>query len=66
LFLQAECWNDYRRTENYVVGRAGLPVINSRTGGPIPRRLPYSGNEINFNKNAPANPGLFDRFWWDQ
>lgn len=66
LFLQTECWNDYRRTENYVVGRAGLPVINSRTGGPIPRRFPYSGNEINFNKNAPANPGLFDRFWWDQ
>ncbi|MFN3530729.1 MAG: SusD/RagB family nutrient-binding outer membrane lipoprotein [Bacteroidia bacterium] len=66
LFLQVEVWNDYRRTENYVAAAAGLPNINTRTGGPIPRRYPYSGNEINFNVNAPANPGLFDRFWWDQ
>jgi hypothetical protein len=66
LFLQVEVWNDYRRSENYVNNAAGLPNINSRTGGPIPRRYPYSGNEINFNQNAPVNPGLFDRFWWDQ
>lgn len=66
MFLQAETWNDYRRTENYVPGEFGLPRLPIRAGNSLPRRYPYSGNEINFNANAPTNPGIFERVWWDQ
>jgi hypothetical protein len=65
LFLQAEVWNDYRRTEKYVEGIAGLPLLLPRTGNSIPRRYQYSSNEINANKNAPPQQEINNRIWWD-
>ncbi|ANE49299.1 SusD/RagB family nutrient-binding outer membrane lipoprotein [Flavisolibacter tropicus] len=64
-----ESWVDWRRT--------GFPAIvnngTNRTGGVIPRRLPYPQLEINLNRAAlEAGPGvpipfetLKTRVWWD-
>ena len=67
LFLQAECWSDYRRSATYT-SNEGLPNLESRTDQPIPRRLMYPANEITRNQSAPSpteNPTLYERFWWD-
>lgn len=66
LFLQAESWNDYRRTEKYITGVAGLPQIPIRSGSTLPRRYQYSSREVSVrNQNIPPNYTIFDRFWWD-
>jgi hypothetical protein len=64
-----EAWVDWRRT--------GFPALvhngTNRTGGVIPRRLPYPQLEINLNRAAlEAGPGvpipfetLKTRVWWD-
>lgn len=66
MFMQPEAWNDYRRTEKYVDGLAGLPAITGREGKAIPRRLFYPSTELNANPSAPPNiPDIYTRVWWD-
>ncbi|MDX2191122.1 MAG: SusD/RagB family nutrient-binding outer membrane lipoprotein [Bacteroidota bacterium] len=66
LFLQSETWNDYRRTEKYISGIAGLPEIKIRSGNQMPRRLQYSSREVSQRlQNIPPDYSIFDRFWWD-
>jgi len=64
LFYQAESYNDWRRT--------GMPVLtpNPDGSGPnitpeIPRRFPYSTDEINYNSNCPDYGTIWNRVWWD-
>jgi hypothetical protein len=64
LYYQAEAYNDWRRT--------GMPVLtpNPDGSGPnitpeIPRRFPYSTDEINYNSNCPDYGTIWDRVWWD-
>lgn len=64
-----EAWVDWRRT--------GFPVLvagpTTRTGGVIPRKLPYPQLEINLNRaSLEAGPGvpvpiesLKDKVWWE-
>jgi len=54
LFLNAEVWNDYKRTCLPSLAPAP-PSITSTTPGatPIPGRLPYPQQEINTNPNTP-------------
>ncbi|MDX2195114.1 MAG: SusD/RagB family nutrient-binding outer membrane lipoprotein [Cytophagales bacterium] len=66
MFLQAEAWNDYRRTENLVQGTPGLPEIKIRTGSQLPRRFQYSAREVSQRlQNIPPDYTIYDRFWWD-
>ena len=65
-----EAWVDWRRT--------GFPALTSatvnRTGGVIPRRLPYPQTEVNLNgaqlASGPGIPvpyeGLKTPVWWDE
>ena len=65
-----ESWVDWRRTG---VPTLTIPVVN-RTGGVVPRKLPYPQLEINLNaQSIEAGPGLPDSFnelkkhvWWDE
>jgi len=66
MFMQAEAWNDYRRTEQYVAGIKGLPIIKPRDGGLLPRKYYYPSTELNANPAAPPNiPDPYQRVWWD-
>ena len=57
LFLQAEVYNDYRRT--------GWPVLNPSAGNAIPSRFPYCANERLYNpKNVPTGVSLNTPVWW--
>jgi hypothetical protein len=60
LFSQAETWADWRRT--------GLPVLspnpNAVVSG-IPRILPTSQDERNYNQNAIVVSNVLQRVWWD-
>jgi hypothetical protein len=62
-YYQAEAFNDWRRT--------GVPVLTPNPDGEpagnpqIPRRFPYSTDEINYNKNCPVYGTIWDRVWWD-
>ncbi len=66
----SESWVDWRRTG---FPNLTLPLIN-RTGGVIPRRLPYPQIEISVNSaSLSAGPGIpapFEnmkiKMWWDQ
>lgn len=59
LFADPESFNDWRRT--------GIPELTPNTGSEVPRRLPYSQNEIlqNPNNPSPDDIDMFDRVWWD-
>lgn len=60
LFTQAETWADWRRT--------GLPVLTpnpSGVVGGIPRILPTSQDERNYNPNAIVVSNILQRVWWD-
>jgi len=64
LYYQSEAYNDWRRT--------GMPVLtpNPDGSGPnitpeIPRRFPYSTDEINYNANCPDYGTIWNRVWWD-
>lgn len=65
MFLQAETWNDYRRTKKYIPEADGLPILTPRAGNALPRRYNYPSNEINYNKSTPADKGIFATVWWD-
>ncbi|MEM6697048.1 MAG: SusD/RagB family nutrient-binding outer membrane lipoprotein [Bacteroidota bacterium] len=60
LFMQAETFNDWRRT--------GIPELTPNTGTQIPRRLPYPQTEYDLNSNvpSPADVTIFSRVWWDK
>jgi hypothetical protein len=67
MYMTTEPWNDYRRTEKYVPGVAGLPDIPIRgDGGKLPRRMFYPVTELNANASAPQNiSDIYQRVWWD-
>jgi hypothetical protein len=61
LFTQIEVWTDWRRT--------GFPIISPNPAGVIngiPRRLPGSQDERNYNSNAVIISNLLQPVWWDQ
>lgn len=59
LYADPEVYNDWRRT--------GFPSLSPNTGTEVPRRLPYSLDELTFNTNASDYVGttIFDRVWID-
>lgn len=60
LFTQAETWTDWRRT--------GLPVLTPNPSGVvngIPRILPTSQDERNYNPNAIIVSNILQKVWWD-
>ena len=60
LFTQAETWADWRRT--------GLPVLTPNPSGVvngIPRILPTSQDERNYNSNAILVTSVLQKVWWD-
>ncbi len=60
LFTQAETWADWRRT--------GLPVLTPNPSGVvsgIPRILPTSQDERNYNPNAIIVSNILQKVWWD-
>ncbi len=60
LFTQAETWTDWRRT--------GLPVLTPNPSGVvsgIPRILPTSQDERNYNPNAIIVSDILQKVWWD-
>jgi Starch-binding associating with outer membrane len=60
LFADPEVFNDWRRT--------GMPTIDPKVGNEVPRRLPYSQNEILSNPNTPSQADwtIYSRVWWDK
>jgi hypothetical protein len=61
LFTQAETYADWRRT--------GLPVLTPNPSGivhGIPRILPTSQDERNYNPNAIIVSDILQKVWWDQ
>lgn len=62
LCYQSEVYNDFRRTNNII-------DITPNPNGfedDIPRRFPYSTDEITYNPNVPDGVTIMDRVWWDQ
>jgi len=60
LFSQAETWTDWRRT--------GLPALIPNPAAPIgaiPRRLPTSQDERNYNPNVVSVLNVLQPVWWD-
>jgi len=59
LYADPEVFNDWRRT--------GIPTLTPNSGAEVPRRLPYSENEVTFNSSAAAylTTTIFQRVWWD-
>jgi hypothetical protein len=59
LYADPEVFNDWRRT--------GIPSLTPNSGSEVPRRLPYSENEVTFNSSASAylTTTIFQRIWWD-
>lgn len=62
MFVQAEAWNDWKRT-----GIPALTAVPESTSNVIPRRFFYPENEYLFNENAPARDSdlLFQKVDWD-
>lgn len=61
LFTQSETWADWRRT--------GYPVLTPNPSGvvsDIPRILPTSQDERNYNPNAIIVSSVLQKVWWDQ
>lgn len=59
LYADPEVFNDWRRT--------GIPTLTPNSGTSVPRRLPYSENEVTFNSSASSylTTTIFQRVWWD-
>jgi hypothetical protein len=59
LYADPEVFNDWRRT--------GIPTLTPNSGSEVPRRLPYSENEVTFNSSASSylTTTIFQRVWWD-
>ena len=60
LFTQAETYNDWRRT--------GFPALLANPNGVvngIPRILPTSQDERNYNPNAIVVSNVLNKVWWD-
>jgi hypothetical protein len=62
LCYQSEVYNDFRRTNNIVE----IPVNPNGFENAIPRRFPYSTDEITYNPNVPSGVTIMDRVWWDE
>ena len=63
LFYQYEAYNDWRRSNNVI----GLTPNAEAFEDEIPRRFPYSTDEIVYNgENVPTGITILDRVWWDQ
>jgi len=61
LYSQNQPYFDWRRTS--------FPVLNLAAGAKtseIPRRFPYSQNEIDYNPDNVPSVVITDRVWWDQ
>lgn len=57
LYMQAETYNDYRRTL--------IPALVPYNSAGIPNKYPYSQDEINYNKNVPADPSnIYKKLFW--
>ena len=57
LYMQPESYNDYRRTL--------IPDLQASNANGIPDKYPYSQDEINYNKNVPANPSnVYTKLFW--
>lgn len=56
-----DVWNHWRRTE--VID---LPLPAGATLGNLIRRFPYPATELTSNTNAPAQPTLDTKMWFDQ
>lgn len=62
LCYQSEVYNDFRRSNNVVE----IPTNPNGFESEIPRRFPYSTDEITYNPNVPEGVTIMDRVWWDQ
>jgi hypothetical protein len=64
LYFQAESYNDWRRTENAM----GLVPndLSTAARNEIPRRYPYSVDEVTYNSNTPKITDIWERVWWDK
>ncbi|HRW76302.1 MAG TPA: SusD/RagB family nutrient-binding outer membrane lipoprotein, partial [Saprospiraceae bacterium] len=64
MFTQQEVWTDWRRT--------GIPSLSPNPNGAangvtsIPRRLPTSQEERNYNTNAQVQQDITVPVWWDE
>jgi len=61
LYFQIESYNDWRRTNKCY-------WIDSQPEGSkieIPRRYPYSVDEVTYNSNTPVVADIWQRVWWD-
>ncbi|MEO6330261.1 MAG: SusD/RagB family nutrient-binding outer membrane lipoprotein, partial [Ginsengibacter sp.] len=62
-FLSVENYNDWRRTGFPKLNLAANPQAGVTA---IPRRYPYSAQEISTNPQPQnANVKITDRVWWD-
>jgi len=63
LYMQLETFNDWRRTENII----GLAVNDFSTAArhAIPRRYPYSVDEVTYNSKTPKIADIWVPVWWD-
>lgn len=59
-FGTVQAFNDWRRT-GYPTLIPGAKATNSE----IPRRYPYSQEEVTYNSNVPGDASIFDQIWWD-
>jgi hypothetical protein len=60
LFTQVEVWTDWRRT--------GFPALSPNPDGNvsgIPKRLPTSVDERNYNTNAIVETNLLKKMWFE-
>jgi len=60
LFTQVEVWTDWRRT--------GFPALSPNPDGNvsgIPKRLPTSVDERNYNTNAVVKTNLLEKMWFE-
>ena len=58
MYCDPEVFSDWRRTS--------IPLLTPNAGTQIPRRLPYSQDEIDLNSNTPKGLTLFNRVDWDK
>ncbi|TXC78864.1 SusD/RagB family nutrient-binding outer membrane lipoprotein [Luteibaculum oceani] len=56
-----EAWTNWRRLEF-----PALSLPDGATLGDIVRRLPYPPDEVNSNPNAPTQPSLDTKMWFDK
>lgn len=64
MFTQSETWTDWRRTNIPALTPNPNGVANGVTV--IPRRLPTSRDERNYNTNAQVQQDITVPVWWDE